>query len=189
MTTELNINSELSNLAITQSHKYDNFLLEQNNIIYRTYPGESIITEIMSLMTEELSEPYPIFTYRYFLNGYPDLCIIAYDKETNKLIGSIIGKCDLTKKNKMKGYIAMIAVDKAHKGKRIGSSLCELYLSQVKTAYSAHEVYLETEITNTQALALYTGFGFIRTKKLFNYYLNGNSAYRLKLFLKDFNLN
>ena len=48
----------------------------------------------------------------------------------------------------------------------------------------AYEVILETEITNLAALRLYESFGFLREKRLQSYYLNGNDAFKLKLFLK-----
>ena len=43
---------------------------------------------------------------------------------------------------------------------------------------------LETEIVNNKALNLYTSLGFVRTVRLFKYYLNGNDAFRLKLHFK-----
>src|SRR4051812_43859646 len=97
--------------------KFNMILLEKDGITYKTNPGEEILTKIIDLMKEELSEPYPIFTYRYFLNLWPDCNILAYDKET--FIGCIIGKAEKNKNNKMKGYIAMIAVNKSHRGKKI----------------------------------------------------------------------
>ncbi|EJW82615.1 N-acetyltransferase 12, partial [Wuchereria bancrofti] len=48
-------------------------------------------------------------------------------------------------------------------------------------------VVLETEVTNSDALRLYSNLGFIREKRLFRYYLNGVDAYRLKLFLTTIN--
>lgn len=45
------------------------------------------------------------------------------------------------------------------------------------------QVALETEITNTAAIKLYERLGFLRSKRLHRYYLNGNSAYRLVLYL------
>jgi peptide alpha-N-acetyltransferase len=166
--------------STTISKNFDRFLKEINQIQYRTYPGESIIKEIIDLMQEELSEPYPIFTYRYFLNDYPDSCICAYDN--GKFIGCIIGKCALNKKQRMKGYIAMIAVSKEYRGKKIGRYLGEIFINQMINHYKADEIYLETEVTNIPALSLYENLGFVRTKKLLNYYLNCNSAYRLKLW-------
>ena len=49
----------------------------------------------------------------------------------------------------------------------------------------ADEAVLETEVTNLGALRLYEGLGFVRDKRLHRYYLNGNDAYRLKLWFKD----
>lgn len=49
---------------------------------------------------------------------------------------------------------------------------------------NADEVVLETEETNIPAMKLYERLGFLRSKKLHRYYLNGNSAYRLVLHLK-----
>jgi len=46
------------------------------------------------------------------------------------------------------------------------------------------KVALETEITNAASLRLYERLGFLRSKKLHRYYLNGNAAYRLILYLK-----
>lgn len=47
------------------------------------------------------------------------------------------------------------------------------------------QIVLETEITNTGAMKLYERLGFLRSKQLHRYYLNGNSAYRLVLYLKE----
>jgi peptide alpha-N-acetyltransferase len=46
------------------------------------------------------------------------------------------------------------------------------------------QVALETEITNTAAIKLYERLGFLRSKRLHRYYFNGNSAFRLVLYLK-----
>jgi peptide alpha-N-acetyltransferase len=49
---------------------------------------------------------------------------------------------------------------------------------------NAHEIVLEAEFCNSAAIELYTNLGFIKTKLLSRYYLNGSDAYRLKLALK-----
>ena len=35
-----------------------------------------------------------VFTYRYFLHRFPQLCILAVDVETNEPIGCVVGKID-----------------------------------------------------------------------------------------------
>jgi peptide alpha-N-acetyltransferase len=44
------------------------------------------------------------------------------------------------------------------------------------------QLFLETELTNKASLSLYEKLGFARTKLLKRYYMNGNDAFRLKLY-------
>ena len=41
--------------------------MSDSSILYRQYEGEADLPNIMSLVQHELSEPYVIYTYRYFL--------------------------------------------------------------------------------------------------------------------------
>lgn len=41
-----------------------------NEIVYRPYVGEAELPSIMALVQSELSEPYVIYTYRYFLQQW-----------------------------------------------------------------------------------------------------------------------
>ncbi len=47
------------------------------------------------------------------------------------------------------------------------------------------QIALETEVSNTAAMKLYERLGFLRSKRLHRYYLNGNTAFRLVLYLKE----
>ena len=47
------------------------------------------------------------------------------------------------------------------------------------------EIALEAEVTNTAAMKLYERLGFLKSKRLHRYYLNGNSAFRFLLLIKD----
>ena len=44
-------------------------------IFYRQYAGEEDLPHIMALVQSELSEPYVIYTYRYFLHQW---CVVAH---------------------------------------------------------------------------------------------------------------
>lgn len=44
---------------------------------YAGYTGERQLGAIMALVDRDLSEPYSIFTYRYFLSGWPELCVLV----------------------------------------------------------------------------------------------------------------
>ena len=50
---------------------------------------------------------------------------------------------------------------------------------------NADEIVLETEETNVPAMTLYERLGFLRAKKLHRYYLNGNTAYRFVLYVRE----
>jgi peptide alpha-N-acetyltransferase len=45
-----------------------------SNITFITYSSESQLPGIQRLMEQDLSEPYSIYTYRYFINNWPSLC-------------------------------------------------------------------------------------------------------------------
>lgn len=82
----------------------------------------------------------------------------------------------------------MLAVAAASRGKGIATSLV-LKAIDAMAKQSADEIVLETEETNVPAMRLYERLGFLRSKKLHRYYLNGNSAYRLVLLLKSVDAN
>ena len=144
----------------------------------------------MKMMEKELSEPYPIYTYRYFVQKWPHLTELAYIKgdPEKKCVGCVVSKLeDHAKASEQRtiyrGYIAMLAVDPSCRGQGLGRKLVQRNIQAMKEL-GADEAILETEVTNTAALRLYDSLGFLREKHLRSYYLNGNDAYKLKLFLK-----
>lgn len=107
----------------------------------------------------------------------------ALDADSN-LIGVIVSKLEPHRSGTYRGYIAMLAVKESHRGKGIASKLVSMAIDAM-AAREADEVVLETEMTNTASLKLYERLGFLRSKKLHRYYLNGNAAYRLILYLNE----
>merc|ERR1712137_674720 len=155
-----------------------------NQVLYEPYDNEAQLEEIMNIMGRELSEPYSIYTYRYFINHCPNLCWLAKDPETKKTIGAIVCKLDKRRDSVSRGYIAMLAVDTTYRKKGIGSELVVRAIKEMENE-GGEEVVLETEITNKGALVLYENLGFLRDKRLRRYYLNGQDAYRLKMILRE----
>lgn len=51
--------------------------IEASEIEYVSYGGEHHLPLIMSLVDQELSEPYSIFTYRYFVYLWPQLSFLV----------------------------------------------------------------------------------------------------------------
>jgi ribosomal protein S18 acetylase RimI-like enzyme len=96
----------------------------------------------------------------------------------------VISKLEQHRGGPLRGYIAMLATKREHRGKGIATTLVSKAIDAM-IEQDADEIALETEETNTAAMKLYERLGFLRSKKLHRYYLNGNSAYRLVLYLKE----
>ncbi|KAH8174870.1 acetyltransferase (GNAT) family protein [Sarocladium implicatum] len=142
---------------------------------------------IRSLISKDLSEPYSIYVYRYFLCQWSHLCFMAIDPVDSSLIGVIVCKLEVHSSHSpptRRGYIAMLAVASHYRGHGVATALVKRAIDAMANR-RADEIVLETEETNEPAMRLYERLGFLRSKKLHRYYLNGNSAYRLVLLLKS----
>ncbi|KAF8694236.1 hypothetical protein HU200_038370 [Digitaria exilis] len=179
---------------------------EGGEITYVSYGGEQHLPLVMSLVDAELSEPYSIFTYRYFVYLWPQLTFLvaadsdealgssfvpwgddlgmgliaqAFDAKEGKCVGTVVCKMG-EHRGTFRGYIAMLVVLKPYRGRGIATELVTRSI-RVMMESGCEEVTLEAEVTNNGALALYGRLGFIRAKRLYRYYLNGVDAFRLKL--------
>ncbi|KAF3763708.1 hypothetical protein M406DRAFT_323265 [Cryphonectria parasitica EP155] len=142
---------------------------------------------IRALISKDLSEPYSIYVYRYFLYQWGHLCYMALNPKDSSLVGVIICKLETHSSHSpptRRGYIAMLAVSSTFRGQGVATALVKKAIDAMAER-NADEVVLETEETNKPAMRLYERLGFLRSKKLHRYYLNGNSAYRLVLLLKS----
>ncbi|KAF7980396.1 hypothetical protein HWV62_38198 [Athelia sp. TMB] len=152
----------------------------------------------MALVQSELSEPYVIYTFRYFLHQWPELAFLAYPSGSSDPVGVIVCKQSMHRHQANRGYIAMLSVSKDWRKRGIGISFvlghgmnltarCRIASTLVRNAMEAmkennvEEIVLETEFDNHAALSLYESLGFIREKRLYRFYLNGKDAFRLVL--------
>ena len=111
---------------------------------------------IRELISKDLSEPYSIYVYRYFLYQWGDLCYMvrrpndfiacihvaalltvdfvyqAKDQADN-LIGVVVCKLEPHRGGPLRGYIAMLAVEKEHRGKGIATKLVCLAIDAMIT--------------------------------------------------------
>lgn len=171
-----------------------------------------ILTGIVRFLAVAIS-PFVVFTYRYFLHRFPELCILAVPRNSDEPIGCVVGKIDQeeivgtqgyvndgnggasegagngiggqmeTTIKVPTGYIGMLAVQSKYRRKGIGKALVRQVLKRMKDM-DCTSVTLETEVSNVSAQRLYqNSFGFIREELLVRYYLNWGDAYRLRLWL------
>ncbi|GFH06724.1 N-alpha-acetyltransferase 30 [Haematococcus lacustris] len=80
-------------------------------------------------------------------------------------LGCVVCKMDVHREQAMRGYVAMLVVDKAYRGHGIGSELVKRSIQSMIEG-GCEEVVLEAEVSNTGALRLYEGLGFLREKRL-----------------------
>jgi peptide alpha-N-acetyltransferase len=142
------------------------------------------------LISKDLSEPYSIYVYRYFLYAWGPLCFMAISTHDSSLIGVVISKLEPHPPNAppgqapLRGYIAMLAVSSEYRGKGIATRLVRMAIDAM-IEQGADEVVLETEVENVAAMRLYERLGFLRSKRLHRYYLNGNGAFRFVLGVRE----
>ncbi len=123
---------------------------ESEEIIeYVDYIGESMLPDIQTLVTKDLSEPYSVFTYRYFVHNWPNLCICVYSRNRKsgerKMIGTLVCKAD-AEYGYLAGYIAMLTVDSSYRHCGIGSSLVNKGIDRMVES-GCVEIILETEVS------------------------------------------
>mmetsp|Transcript_16342 Transcript_16342/g.35380 ORF Transcript_16342/g.35380 Transcript_16342/m.35380 type:complete len:168 (+) Transcript_16342:72-575(+) len=74
----MTINKQEDNGTATKNNDEDEFTLPTiEGIEFVNYVNEEQLDDVMRLVGQDLSEPYSVFTYRYFLHRWPQLCILA----------------------------------------------------------------------------------------------------------------
>ncbi|XP_018649256.1 putative n-acetyltransferase mak3 [Schistosoma mansoni] len=133
MSEDVKLSTELNKVVLTEKCQSEEnfqpceplFKDMQNKITFRQYIGESDLNSIINLIANDLSEPYSIYTYRYFIYNWPKLCLLAVS-EDDTCVGTIVCKMETHLENVRRGYIAMLAVEKNHRRIGIGSRLVQL---------------------------------------------------------------
>ncbi|WRT63246.1 uncharacterized protein IL334_000149 [Kwoniella shivajii] len=153
-----------------------------DELFYRSFKNEEEdLAGMMRLVAEELSEPYNVYTFRYFLIDWPHLSFLVFPTPQSKdSIATIVCKQDSHRGKTNRGYIAMLSVDKAWRRRGIASKLVQLAIKEMAQR-GANEVVLETEFDNAPSLSLYDRLGFLREKRLHRFYSNHKDAFRLIL--------
>eukprot|EP00959_Pyramimonas_sp_CCMP1952_P308696 6460770-Pyramimonas_sp.AAC.2 len=96
--------------------------VDPDSLVWKQYSGEHELHLVTDLIDKELSEPYSIFTYRYFINQWPQLCFLVLHNGT--CVGTIVCKMDRHRET-FRGYIAMLVVDMPYRKHKLGTSSAE----------------------------------------------------------------
>ena len=100
---------------------------DADRVEYKTFKTEEDLQTVINLIAKELSEPYPIYTYRYFVQKWPEHTIMAF--LDGKCIGCIVSKLEdhvkqYWRTTKKRGYIAMLAVLPEYRRLGLGKLIC-----------------------------------------------------------------
>lgn len=135
---------------------------DQQEIHFVDYTSELQLPAVIQLIENDLSEPYSIYTYRYFIHNWPKLCFLVtlvwrerratffilslihawpwQAMDADRCVGVIICKLD-QHKDRNRGYIAMLAVAKEYRKRAIGTTLVQRAIRAMKEQ-DADEVYV-----------------------------------------------
>ena len=87
------------------------------------------------LIAKDLSEPYSIYVYRYFLYQWGHLCFLAMDDlqpDDQQLVGVVVSKLEPHRDGPLRGYIAMLAVKEEYRGAGIATKLVSMAIDRMK---------------------------------------------------------
>lgn len=125
-------------------------------IPYNPALENTYVPAMRRLISQELSEPYSIYVYRYFLYQWGDLCYLAMDrerphtattddakkkvepqqdlqakKEQQQMIGVVVSKLEPHRGGPLRGYIAMLAVQEEYRGQGIATRLVRMTIDKM----------------------------------------------------------
>jgi ribosomal protein S18 acetylase RimI-like enzyme len=94
---------------------------------------DAYVASMRQLISKDLSEPYSIYVYRYFLYQWGDLCFMAFDNDSSdsdsdsgRMVGVVISKLEPHRGGPLRGYIAMLAVQEEYRGRGIATKLVRM---------------------------------------------------------------
>jgi len=127
----------------------------------------------IKLASETLPERYNPSLFNYFYETFPQGFIVA--EKAHKIIGFIIG----VKTNPEYVKILMLSVLELYRRQNIGSALLIRFLKEISIE-NVKYIELEVRTDNKKAIKFYQKHGFEITKKITEFYQNGEDAYTMK---------
>ena len=145
------------------------------------------LSQVMDINQKCLPENYPTFFYMELYYSFPELFLVATDKN-NKVVGYILYRVEtgfssfgffhgLVKK----AHLISIAVLPEYRQNGIGTVLLKKSFPLLTEFYKCNECYLEVRTSNSRAIELYEKLGYTITKTTRSYYQDRESAYTMSI--------
>jgi GNAT superfamily N-acetyltransferase len=95
---------------------------------YDSAREDEYVGAMRQLISKDLSEPYSIYVYRYFLYQWGELCFMAMDdtRPAEPMVGVVVSKLEPHRAGPLRGYIAMLAVREEYRGRGIATKLVRM---------------------------------------------------------------
>lgn len=129
------------------------------------------IESVYKIAEESLKEEYTMDLFLHLWELNPDGFLVA---EKNSIV---IGFVTAIKTGSSELRILLLAVDKKHRGRGIGSSLLKHLIMNFP---EVRRLYLETRVDNKEAIKFYEIHGFKIKGKLKDFYTDGSEAYLME---------
>lgn len=147
------------------------------------------LERVMHINKTCLPENYTTYFYRDLYQRYPETFLVAeVDGEVQGYVLCRIEK-GFSKVGRMLPvrlcHIVSIAVMADYRKKRIGSSLLVEAMKQSVKHYDASECYLEVRVSNDAAVELYNKLEFLKVKRNYGYYMDGEDAWLMGLDIRN----
>lgn len=123
--------SSSSNQPTGHTLTFDDFGMSQDApsplryVRYESARENEYVAAMRQLISKDLSEPYSIYVYRYFLYQWGDLCFLAMD-DKDEMVGVVVSKLEPHRSGPLRGYIAMLAVREEYRGRGIATKLVRM---------------------------------------------------------------
>jgi ribosomal-protein-alanine N-acetyltransferase len=143
----------------------------------------------MSINTECLPENYSSFFYRDLYRRFPETFLVA--EADGDIQGYIMCRIErgLSKLKTLRParqcHIVSIAVRSDYRRKGVATELIKRAMANASETYNASECFLEVRVRNEAAILLYEGLNFSKVSRKYGYYMDGEDAWIMAVFLGE----
>ena len=143
------------------------------------------LERVMHINKTCLPENYTTYFYRDLYQRYPETFLVA--ESDGEIQGYILCRIEkgFSKVGRMLPvrlcHIVSIAVLADYRRMGMGSNLLVEAMKQSVKHYDASECYLEVRVSNDAAIELYNKLEFMKVKKNYGYYMDGEDAWQLAI--------
>lgn len=147
------------------------------------------MNRVMDINVECLPENYSSFFYRDLYRRFPKAFVVA--EADGDIQGYIMCRIErgLSKLRSIRPtklcHVVSIAVRAPYRRRGIASSLVQRAMKNSMEEYNVSECFLEVRIGNEAALKLYEKLGFEKVKRNYGYYLDGEDAWVMAVFIEE----